>query len=546
MNERLPVSASILTFTFLLAGCDDTASRADAGAAPPDDAAIVAPDAGPGRDAGAADAGVPGDVDGGRPVPETFQLYDSLDGRAWERLETSEGICGNGEPYVFYYSPASRPEGRYRLTVFMAGGGSTEVTLDGEVRTATNSVDLIEGRLRPSSATPRSTLLFMDHPANDRFIGPGHFLALSYCTQDRHMGQRRDAQPYELVGTGLPMERQVREALADFTPEQIASRYPELTVTVDATGALESLVMRIVHAGALNVEAARDIVLARILAETPDFLDRAEIIVSGGSAGGYGAWYNFFRFADPLSGRPEARVTMAPMGGLPVGAVWDGESLVTDPDRIAEIRHRFDFYEAPRPCDVAGGAHTPSTDDACDDGLDLLDHYRARYASDDARFVFVLNQMDSIPTGAIVRSEPDPVATLTELCQTVHRYGQRIAERPDARPYFMWTFLQDEGVLTDFFAPWVPDGVDHMVPEHVPFGAPALTPMQSPSGASTPAAHGLLEVINRVATREDEGLDVYVEEMPGVVLDPDDPHSDVIQAPRVREVFPCNVPDPST
>lgn len=235
------------------------------------------------------------------PAGATTWPLGTYHGRSWQRTTVPGASCGNGTEYAYFYSPPLSG-GEYRLVVYHDGGGATTRTTSGEIETGLHKLSAVSRKLNVEQTTFAHECLFMDHPANDAFIGPAHWAVIPYCTQDQHSARREDPEVYDFTNLADTTVRADVEALLDqgYTEGQIEAYYPGIDIQgiyedPPGTHHVGLLTITIIHRGALNVEAAVADLLGRILADNSDFLDRAEILVTGGSAGGLGAWQNFWR-----------------------------------------------------------------------------------------------------------------------------------------------------------------------------------------------------------------------------------------------------------
>jgi len=461
--------------------------------------------------------------------------------RAWERITLPGASCGNGTEYAYFYSPPE-PGGEYRLVVHHQGGGSTWRTTSGGLETGLNTLRAVKSKLNVEQTIDADEGLFMDRPENDTYIGPAHWAFIPYCTQDEHFGRRTDPEVYDF--TNLP-ENTVRadvEALLDqgWTEAEIEADFPGIDIQgiyedPPGTHHVNLLTITITHRGTLNVEAATADLLSRILAAYPDFLDRADILVSGGSAGGKGAWYNFWRWGDLVWGRPGTRLTLAPLSGSPTERFWSNAArdLVFVQQFADEIDFRTSFWQAERPCEIAGGAHVPSGSDDCDDAFTLLDHYRTqRYPGHDLEFLPEVNKEDAVAIHNLGGSN----AAALLFCKTVHRAAQYLGRIPSTHPFAPWMFFRE---------PPPPDAPIQR--EHTPNRATILARVQEAGGAGAAQGFSLLAYINAVASRTLVSSVLQLEYLAHVVEDVNDPKAAENPIPytdHMAQFGTCNVPRP--
>jgi hypothetical protein len=471
--------------------------------------------------------------------------YGQGEGRVWQQVPVAGASCGNGTPFHFFFSagPAEVDgEPNSRVVVWFPGGGSTQMTRAGELSSAINNLSQLRGRLTAEAGFTGRDFIFTDHAANDRFIGLAHWVVLPYCTQDFHSGRRTEPHEYDFSGVNQ-LVNQISDRINNQgqTPEQVEQEFPGLRIegtqignTFNVTGAFVS----ITHRGALNVEEALPLINQRLFQAGVD-PDSAEVLIAGSSAGGFGTWYHAWRVGDFLYGRPDVKLTVLPMSGSPSSRVWDGEDIVETVEERLGLEHRLAWHDVQRPCDVAGGAYTAITDDPCDDFLDLLDHYRARWPDMDVQFLPVVNKEDLVAVGGL-GNEGDPgfEERLLTFCQTVHRYSQYAAITPDTLPYTEWLSERVWNGNT-----WFTKRV-HGFRE-----ATLLVPMRDPNGSGQPNTTGLLQFINDVATRSVvPGADpVHIEHQAGLVWNTHDPNSTVVpwmDSDQGLYLPECNVPAP--
>jgi hypothetical protein len=447
-------------------------------------------------------------------------------GRSLQRVELPGVTCGNGTPYAIFYSVATDPTDR-RATIYLMGGGSTKCAVDdaicpsASVDTSMRNLSGLDKRLTVPATNNLHERVFMDHPDNDDFMGPGHWFVIPYCTQDMHLGGRSDVQTYDMTDVAdfdpnNVLVAQVESQLnATETVASLEANYPglEIAAVSGAPGAyqVDSLLVHVVHRGDANVQAALQWVFDRATNIAPDFFETAQLVVTGGSAGGLGALHQFWRFGDALDGYPEARLMLAPLAGGSIERWYseDAGGLVYQPPLAAEIDRRWDFWQGQRPCEIAGGDHTPTAGDDCDDIVDLIEHYRLqRYPGRDIVYMPMVNKEDSVALGPIFGDE---LETVIGFARTIHRYFQNLSRVPTVHPYAIWTTYHQNG------------GAQQR--EHTPDRASILQVIQRPSGGLTPAPYSMLRYMNLLAARSLDDLTPQIEHVPVEIDDIDDPNS---------------------
>ncbi len=424
--------------------------------------------------------------------------YGRAAGRVWHRLDVPGAVCGNGTPYAVFVSagPAQiTGQPNRRVVVWMEGGGSTQKNPLGQVQTPITTLGTLQALLNAGADYDGATGVFMDHAANDLYIGAASWVFFPYCTQDIHLGERTDAVHYDMTSQ-QPLFAQVQALLTlGQTPTQIEATYVGLDVVAAFTNgsyALQNLYLDIRHQGALDVAAGWQRALqffgASGIQPPNDFL------IGGTSAGSYGAWYNAWRFVDASALAGPVRVTLTPSAGQPNTRRWDGQDLSIDPGHVLGVQSLFAYYQGRRPCQTSGGGYVADPDAECDDVLDLVAHYTSRWSGADVEVMPILNKEDAIVIEREYGVLPEPQFSqgVLEFCQTTHRYGQLIWRMDHARPYFPWQYQRSYALGT-----WSVDRV-HALNQSL-----LLEPMLAPTGQTTPAAFGLLEAINRLAARVD-------------------------------------------
>lgn len=463
-----------------------------------------------------------------------WPLYDN---RSWQQITVPGARCGNGTPFKLLFSPSVGDPSSDRVVVWMPGGGSTSIDRDGNLTSPIRSLTVLDDRLNAGAGTngvpAGGASPFLNHPANDGFIGNAQWVILPYCTQDFHSGNLTAPTTYDF--TGLALAADVRHVLnagrvgGDCgrapTPDQV--RIQHHIAVLEVTGscpnvAVTRLEVEIRHQGAINFEAAWPLIEQRLYASGVD-PDRLDLLLAGSSAGGFGAWYNAWRVGDVLNDRPATRLTLLPMSGSPVDRYWDAgqERLVFRADQLADMRHRLDQYHVELPCTVAGGAYVGEGDD-CYDVTDLAAHYLDRWPDLDLSIVPVVNKEDNIGVGGFAGDPGQPGfgERLLTFCQTTHAYGDELAKLPDVYPWIGWLWAQ------------APDRVPPRPPQRVHgfTRADMLVPLSEPQvGPTYPTGdgmHGVLAYINSVAGRTASAkLRPMIDRRLSLVANLDDPSS---------------------
>ena len=469
--------------------------------------------------------------------------YDEDQGREWERIVVPGATCGNGTEYAFFFSPSSRPaEGNDRLTIYFQGGGSTTLDEHGELNASITSLATLDAKLNAPDTYRGAKRLFMDrHPENDTFIGPGHWAFFPYCTQDVHAGRRTDAYAYDFTNADGRLRQEVEAELnGGKTVGEVEGEHPGLEIAQvheDPPGnyIVDELLVHIIHRGGLNVELANVLLLDRVRDENPQFHLHGTVLVTGGSAGGFGAWYNFRHYADLLYPYANAEMILAPMGGSPTERVWDDAAgdIVVSQEQIDSLDARLDWWQVTRPCDTAGGAYVPTGNEDCDDLLNLVDHYRLeRYPDRDYRYMMMANKEDNVLVSNFV-GDPNFDERLMNLCKTIHRYSQRLylGREDDTTIYAVWQFnRQLDGSLKR---------------KHVPEYASVLAHMVRPDGDPNPSPLNLLGILNEIAAGTFAGTPIHLENMPNIVEEGWNPDSPVSAYTEHYDLMAeCNVPWP--
>lgn len=477
-------------------------------------------------------------------------------GRSWTKIDVPGCLCGDSStPYSFFYSPAITESAKYRLSVYLPGGGSTLLMSDSTIATNLKSLNALKGLLSISTVNG-SENFFMDRPENTIFIGDGHWVIFPYCTQDFYSGRLEEKRVYDFTYLEESNIKKEVEYLLNsgFSVDLIESVFPSIKIKdytinpIDDYRSITSLEVSVLHRGALNMEVAVPQLLNMLVDSIPDFIQYAKILVSGGSAGSFGAWYNFHLFGDICYGQSDASLTLIPMGGSPTKKIWSDSAweLIVDPVSEKQLTDRLNYYQMLRPCEIPGGAFIPSGSDACDDVLDLLDHYKSkRYPDQDIIYIPVANKQDFVLSVGLLKLFPDYnqlTDALMNLCKTTHAYSLRLAQTENTYPYLIWTYLKESSPLDDYFG-------RKLKPEHVPEKAVFLQKIQNINDNNTQSISNLLEFINTVAARNDISNEpIHIEFMPNIILDEENPNSGI---ELFYDVFDgkyndCNCPSKTT
>ena len=424
--------------------------------------------------------------------------YGEASGRVWQRLEVPGAVCGNGTPYAVFVSagPAQIVGGpNRRVVIWMEGGGSTQKNPLGQVQTPITTLGTLQVLLNAGADYDGATAVFMDHAANDLYIGAASWVFFPYCTQDVHLGERTDVVRYDMTSQ-QPLFAQVQTLLTlGQTPVQIEATYVGLDVVAtfsNGSYTLQNLYLDIRHRGALNVAAGWQRALEFF--EALGYLQPNDFLIGGTSAGSYGAWYNAWRFVDASALAGPVRVTLTPSAGQPNTRRWDGQDLSIDQGHVLGVQSLFAYYQGRRSCQTDGGGYVADPNAACDDVLELVAHYTSRWPAADVEVMPILNKEDAVVIEREYGALPEPRFSegVLTFCQTTHRYGQLIWRMDHARPYFPWQYQRSYAL-----GAWSVDRV------HAFNQSLLLEPMLAPTGQTTPAAFGLLEAINRLAARVD-------------------------------------------
>ncbi len=446
--------------------------------------------------------------------------------RGWETIPVPGARCGDGQDYAIAFSPGpGTPAGEpnHRLVIWLPGGGSTQISRQGELKTAIKRLPLVRQRRSlpsfewmndPDSGRRRQAeFIFTDHPDNAPFVRDAHWAIFPYTTQDFHSGRRTEPTRYDFTGTGVArqLEREINRRGVGIARARAALPGLQITgKTVDGRVVIDGLEIAILHCGAINVERSLEVLFERLRKEGFD-PRRADILLSGSSAGGFGTWYNAWRIGDILYPHPGARFTVVPQAGSPTTMTWneDQRDLVVDPVQVADLKHRLEWYDVLPPTAVPGADYRGGDDGL--DVLDLLDHYLRRWPGMDVQFLPVVNREDFLAVRALDEHSPGFEARLDAFRKTVHRYAQYIHLTDRSQPYLAWLFLKSNG------APRRVHGFK---------GAALTVPMLSPDGRGE-GGKSLLAYINMVATRNIVGPP-QIEHAAGTVTAPGDLASPVV------------------
>lgn len=259
-----------------------------------------------GTDGGAATGGTGGSTDG--PWAVTALPYDVTPGAAidatyndWSFVAFPDAKCGNGTSTGIAINPIANAVG---VLIFMQGGGAcwdAETCL--VLKSSVHLEDTVDSAVVLSEARGLSGLFDHNNVANP--FRQFAYVYMPYCTGDLHAGTR--AETYDAGGGPVTIE----------------------------------------HHGARNVDAY----LKRLV---PTFPAITRVVVSGISAGGFGATLNWWRYQGAF---PNARVD-----------VWDDAGLLVDsPDA------RWSVMVA------SWGTVLPSSCSACAEGMSGWLPFYAQY-----------------------------------------------------------------------------------------------------------------------------------------------------------------------
>lgn len=253
-----------------LQGLDAGPPMGDAGTSPDGStdgaAADAALDADSAHDGPFAIPALPFPIEPGEPIA-------APDAR-WTYVALPDTRCANGTPTGIAISPITGSKG---LSIFMQGGGACwNATMCLVTNTSAHLHETVGEPIVLSEAAGLSGLFDHDNAANP--FASYSYVYIPYCTGDLHIGTRE--KTYE--GPSGPRT--------------------------------------IHHHGARNVEA----ILKRLVATFPDV---ERVLVSGISAGGYGATFNWWRYQGAF---PSARVDVLDDAGLIVDPPDDRWSIMVD------------------------------------------------------------------------------------------------------------------------------------------------------------------------------------------------------------------------
>ena len=452
---------------------------------------------------------------------------------AWQVIPVPGGKCGNGEQYVMGFSAGPQKlDGKTnsRLVTWMPGGGSTMITRDGEFTTNVGpGLGLITP---PKQFAEETSFIFLNHPDNNLFVKDANWVILPYCTQDFHSGRLTTAKEYDFTGeTDMvkAYEKQINQSKGSL--EQIRNKYPFARLETHTEGGvikIDKLYISIIHGGALNVELSLK-KLFPLLEQGGFDLDRAEIIMTGSSAGGFGTWYNAWRIGDLLYKHPNATFTIIPQSGSPSTRRWNGTDIPVVSEQVADVDYRLSYYNNINPCNQIGGNYRGGGD--CRDTLDLIKHYKQRWPEMDLAIMPVTNKEDLVAVAGLgEETDPGFDAKLLNLCQSIHRYSQYTAKVEDVFPYTLWQYRKTSS--------------RGEVRVHGLTNALLTTKMVSPNDGNSDE-YGILRMINDVASRKLKWKDQipHIEYTLNVVTNPEADSSSVISRPDYLQA--CNVPWPS-
>ncbi len=406
-------------------------------------------------------------------------------------------------------------------------GGSTSYDLDGKLSSPINSLAEVRNLLSAPASAPTSVpkagvMPFLNQPANNAFVGNADWVFLPYCTQDFHSGNRTEPVSYDFS----QVHSLVNEIQSRLNASGCATKRADLEasyhIDIEAAGAcphanVTRVSIDIYHEGAVNFAHAWPMIKDRLAGNGFD-LRRADVLVAGSSAGGFGAWYNAWRIGDDIQRYRHARLTIAPMSGSPTTRLWDESAgdIVSNDAQLAQMKNRLSEQGVKLPCEIRGGAYRSREHDRCYDNLELARHYRHRWPDLDLRIVPVINKEDMIGVGGFagLLGSPDFGPKLLQFCRTVQAYGQHAARIPYVHPWIGWLWERFDGNprRVHGFA-----RADQLVPLASPNGRPGYAPGDG--------AHGVLAYINGIASRDPatERLPPMIEYQLALVEDPSDP-----------------------
>jgi len=433
-------------------------------------------------------------------------------GRSFQVIDMPGLICGDGSAFRIFFAPAPLPSNR--VVLWLPGGSSTLIALDGTLSTPINSLAELRNRLAAPLAPASSDSgdnLFTDHPANAAFIAAAHWAIVPYCTQDFHAGNLSTPITYDFIDQTAFVD-DLRDKIAQVCrnkqdPIIVAQdEFPSLTFTFSGPCnskslpdqiTVDSVRIDITHNGAHNLDQALQRLQLLLFAQGVN-LASVDFLFAGSSAGGFGTWYNAWRVGDVLFGQGGTRLTMVPMSGSPTTRLWEEAvgQLRENATELADLQHRLDWYQTALPCAVSGGAYLVDPAARCLDTPELTGHYLARYPGLDLRIVPVINKEDNLGVLGFAGDDPSAPgfgARLLQFCRTVHGYGAEANQVESVHPWLGWLWWR-----------LGPAGMAHRV--HGFKQAAQLVPMAQPDGGpGVPAGdglHGVLAFINSVANRD--------------------------------------------
>ncbi len=453
----------------------------------------------------------------------------------WETIIVDGAKCGNGEPYQILFSqgPSLNNKPNNRLVIWFPGGGSTSKNIDGTLNTAIGSLKEMRALTSPKRGGPLEIeqFIFIDHPDNELFVKDANWVTIPYCTQDFHSGRETSAKRYDFSEvTKIVQEIETLLNNRGNTIQEIQSQIKGLEIqgtNINGRFEVEKVYFNILHDGAKNVELGLDKVFER-LQPTGFNLNNAEILMTGSSAGGFGVWYNAWRIGDLIYNKPNAKFTIIPQAGSPTARVWDGNDIVTNAQKKADLQNRLDNYNVLQPCEQNGATY--SGGDECLDVLDLTEHYHSRFGNLDLRILPVINKEDLIAVSGLGdQNAPEFPAKLLALCQTIHRYAQYGNKEQDTFVWTDWLFIKK--------------GTGDLKRVHGFKGPAETTEMISPNNGQS--SYTLIGFINDVAARKIEWgqTSVHIENTAKVITQPNNLNSPVSAQSDYNQE--CNVPNPA-
>ncbi len=260
-----PLCSLRVTAAFaLLAGCGGEALGPTPDASLSDGPAL---DAGSPADASplpTTDAGPPVDVGGWVPDAPAVQAPIEAPADTWTWVPFADSACGNGTPAGIGVN--LRPGARKVVIFLMGGGGCWDAATCLGLGTAAHIQDDYTGSTFRQEIGGASRLFLLDRANPQNPMRDAHLVYVPYCTGDIHGGDR--VARYNYAGRQVP----------------------------------------VFHVGARNLASY----LQRLVRTVPA---AEHVVLTGSSAGGFGAGIHWWRVADAW---PRARVDLVDDSGPPV------------------------------------------------------------------------------------------------------------------------------------------------------------------------------------------------------------------------------------